>query len=439
MILILGGGITGLAAARTLAAAGEDFLVLEAEAEPGGWCRSIRSGRYVFDRSGHFLHLSDPHMREWILDLPGVPWETVARDARVLLRGKITPFPFQANLYGHAPDVIRRCLTDFAAERIREAVSGPVEAKNFEEWLLRRFGGAMCREFFFPYNRKMWRTSLRGMGYGWTSWSVPVPSIADLLAGARGDTRTGMGYNPSFLYPRSGGIGALVTALSTGVGGRVRTGARISRIDLRKKVVWSAEDEAFHFDAVISTIPLPKMARSCVDLPSGVLASASALRWVKVLCVNLGVRDPAATHGHWIYVPERAYPFFRAGFLSNVSAAAAPKGCASVFVETSFPSGARVNVLEEVRKATVGLRRMGVLSHGRKPEIVEPVLLDPAYVVFDHARDAAVRRVREHLRKKGVFTAGRYGAWDYYGMEASMADGIRAARDAVQTVRGSSA
>ena len=35
MILILGGGITGLAAARTLAAAGEDFLVFEAEAEPG--------------------------------------------------------------------------------------------------------------------------------------------------------------------------------------------------------------------------------------------------------------------------------------------------------------------------------------------------------------------------------------------------------------------
>jgi protoporphyrinogen oxidase len=176
-----------------------------------------------------------------------------------------------------------------------------------------------------------------------------------------------------------------------------------------------------------------------MHLPSGVRAAASALRWVKVLCVNLGVRDPAATHGHWVYVPERAYPFFRAGFLSNVSAAAAPKGCASVFVETSFPSGARVNVREEVRKATGGLRRMGVLSPGRKPEVVEPVLLDPAYVVFDHARDAAVQRVRGYLREKGVFTAGRYGAWDYYGMEASMADGIRAAREAIGKVRGTSA
>jgi len=439
MILVLGGGITGLAAARTLAAAGEDFLVLEAEAEPGGWCRSIRSGRYVFDRSGHFLHLSDPRMREWVLDLPDVRWETITRDSRVLLREKITPFPFQANLYGHAPDVIRRCLTDFAAERIRETVSGPVEPKHLEEWLFRRFGRAMCREFFFPYNRKMWCTPLCEMGYGWTSWSVPVPDFSDLLAGARGETRVGMGYNPSFLYPRSGGIGALVSALSTGVRGRVRTATRISRIDLRKKMAWSSGEEAFRFDAVISTIPLPGMAHSCVNLPPGVRTAASALRWVKVLCVNLGVRGPAVTHGHWVYVPERAYPFFRAGFLSNVSSAAAPKGCASVFVETSFPSGAHVNVQEEVRKATDGLRRMGVLRHDRKPEVVEPVLLDPGYVVFDHARDAAVRQVRGYLGGNGVFTAGRYGAWDYYGMEASMADGIRAARDAIRKVRGASA
>jgi protoporphyrinogen oxidase len=439
MILVLGGGITGLAAARTLAAAGEDFLVLEAGAEPGGWCRSIRSGRYVFDTSGHFLHLSDPRMREWVLDLPGVSWDAVARDARVFLRGRTTPYPFQANLHGHSPDFIRRCLADFVSERIREALRGPVEPKHFEEWLLRRFGRAMCRAFFFPYNRKMWRASLRGMGYDWTSWAVPVPEIADLLAGARGEIRTGMGYNPFFLYPRAGGIGALVSALAAGVRGRVRTGTRVSRVDLRRRIAWSAGGEAFPYDAAISTIPLPELARSCVNVPPGIRAAASALRWVKVLCVNVGVRDPGATHGHWVYVPEPAYPFFRAGFLSNVSAAAAPEGCASVFVEKSFPSRARVDVGAEVRAALKGLRRMGVLRRDNEPDVVEPVLLDPAYVLFDPSRGAAVRGVREHVRKKGVFTAGRYGAWDYLGMEASMADGIRAAQDALRRVRGTSA
>ncbi|HEX9191798.1 MAG TPA: NAD(P)-binding protein, partial [Candidatus Deferrimicrobiaceae bacterium] len=201
MILVVGGGIAGLAAARTIDAAGAPFLVLERETEPGGWCRSFRSGRYLFDMSGHFLHSSDPWMRKWVRALEGVSWKAVARDARVLLRGKLTPYPFQANLHGHSRGLVRECLAGFAAERIREAVLGPGHPHNLEEWLLARFGKAMCREFFFPYNRKMWRMPLRGMGYGWTSWSVPVPAFQDLLAGARGEIRTGMGYNPSFLYP----------------------------------------------------------------------------------------------------------------------------------------------------------------------------------------------------------------------------------------------
>jgi hypothetical protein len=66
-------------------------------------------------------------------------------------------------------------------------------------------------------------------------------------------------------------------------------------------------------------------------------------------------------------------------------------------------------------------------------------VLDPAYVVFDHAREAAVRFLREHLRRKGILTAGRYGSWDYNGMEASMADGIRAAGEALLAASGGAA
>jgi protoporphyrinogen oxidase len=432
MILVVGGGIAGLAAARILDAAGAPFLVLEREAAPGGWCRSFRSGRYLFDMSGHFLHSSDPGMREWVRDLGGVSWRTVERDARVLLRGMLTPYPFQANLHGHSRDLVRECLSGFAEERIREAVHGPVDPGDFEEWLLRRFGKAMCREFFFPYNRKMWRTPLRDMGYGWTSWAVPVPAFQDLLAGARGETRTGMGYNPSFLYPRSGGMGSLVSALAAGVRDRVRTGTRVVRVDQRKRVAWSADGEAFPYGAIVATAPLPDVANACDPLPAGVREAARALRWVKVLSVNLGVRDPASAPGHWVYVPERAYPFFRVGFLSNVSPSSAPEGCVSLFAEKSFPSGARIDTGAEVRAAIRGLVRMGVLRRGQAPEAVAPVVLDPAYVVFDHAHGKASASIRGYLRRRGIFPAGRYGAWDYNGMEASMADGVRAAGEALR-------
>jgi protoporphyrinogen oxidase len=432
MILILGGGVTGLAAARALDAAGEDFLVLEREAEAGGWCRSIFAGRYTFDMSGHFLHTSDPEARDWILGVPGVPWRSVSRDARVWLRERLTPYPFQVHLKGHAPAFVSRCLRDFAAERIRAAVHGERPPGHFAGWLLQRFGKSMCDAFFFPYNRKMWRTPLAKLGYEWTGWSVPVPRFDDLLAGAAGEIREGMGYNARFFYPARGGISALPRALALPLGARLRTGVEVARIDLERRVVRTTGGEALPYRAVISTIPLPRLAALSEGLGTAARKSARRLSWVKVLAINMGVRGTGRTPGHWVYVPERDYPFFRVGFLSNVVRSSAPAGCASLFVEKSFPAGARVDTAREIESAVRGLKRMGVLRRGSRIEEIRPVMLDPAYVLFDGFRGEAVRSLAREFRRRSVSLAGRYGAWDYYGMETSMADGVRAAREATR-------
>ncbi|MBI5419772.1 MAG: FAD-dependent oxidoreductase [Deltaproteobacteria bacterium] len=427
MILVLGGGVTGLAAGRVLEAAGEDFLVLEREDEPGGWCRSIPAGKYTFDMSGHFLHVSDPVLREWILGVPGVPWREVERDARILLKGRLTPYPFQVHLNGHAPAFVSRCLADFAAQRIRAAIHGDRTPNHLAEWLIQRFGKAMCEAFFFPYNGKMWRTPLARLGYEWTDWSVPVPRFEDLLDGASGGVRKGMGYNARFHYPARGGIGALVGALARPLGARVRTGARVARIDLRRKVVHTSAGDALPYRAVISTIPLPGLAACSEGLSSSARRAASSLKWVKVLAINLGICGAGPTPGHWMYVPEPRYPFFRVGFLSNVAPSSAPRGCASVFVEKSFPANARVNVDREIGKAVRGLKRMGVLRGGSRIEELRPVMLDPGYVLFDGARSKGVSLLAGEFARRDVILAGRYGAWDYFGMDRSIADGLRAA------------
>ncbi len=431
MIVILGAGITGLAAARVLDESGEEYIVFERETEPGGYCRSLFSGGYRFDMSGHFLHSSDPAMRAWILGLPGVSWAPRERDARVWLRGTLTRYPFQVNLKGHDPGFIARCLAGFAAERIREAVGRRSPPANLAEWLRSQFGREMYRSFFLPYNRKMWCRPLERMGFEWTSWSVPVPRFEDLLAGASGDTREALGYNASFHYPRRGGIGALPKALSRPLGGAVRTGVGVIRLDLRRKVVHTSDGRTVPYRAAISTIPLPDLAGMSESLPEDARRASRALRWVKVLAVNLGVADAGKPPGHWIYVPERSYPFFRVGFLSNVDRSAAPEGGASIFAEKGYSQGATVREDDETSAAVRGLRRMGILPRQGILEARRPVLLDPAYVVFDRLREKAVSLLSGQFRRRGVILAGRYGAWDYFGMERSMADGMRAAREAL--------
>lgn len=430
MIVVLGGGITGLAAAGVLVETGEECVVLEREAEAGGHCRSLAAGRYLFDRSGHFLHSSDPGTASRIGSLPGMSWLETERDARVWLRNTWTPYPFQANLHGHSPEFVRRCLADFAAERIREAIRGEQTSRHFADWLRARFGREMCRAFFFPYNRKMWRTPLSRMGFEWTGWSVPVPRFEEMLAGARGDTRRGMGYNATFRYPSAGGIGALPSALGRLAAGRVRTGVDVAEVDLGRKVVRTAAGDRIPFRAAISTIPLPELAARSAGLSRAARRAGRALSWVKVLAINLGVRSPGRTPGHWVYVPEERYPFFRVGFLSNVASYAAPRGRTSLFVERSFPRGARIDVERECEAAVRGLRRMGVLTPDSVIEEIRPVELDPAYVLFDGARERAVSLLRKELSRNGILLAGRYGAWEYSGMERSIGQGILAAREA---------
>ena len=51
--LIIGAGISGLTAANYLK---KDYLLIEKENEPGGYCRTIHRGDYVWDYAGHFFH-----------------------------------------------------------------------------------------------------------------------------------------------------------------------------------------------------------------------------------------------------------------------------------------------------------------------------------------------------------------------------------------------
>ena len=108
MIVILGGGLAGLATAYFLK--GLPHVVLEADAAPGGLCRSRTVDGFVFDYTGHLLHVRDPRAEALLDELwPGV-FEVVERRAAIRTRGVTLPFPFQANLHGLPPEVVADCI-----------------------------------------------------------------------------------------------------------------------------------------------------------------------------------------------------------------------------------------------------------------------------------------------------------------------------------------
>ena len=66
MDIIIGAGISGLSYA--FFKGGNDWGIVEAENEVGGYCRTTKRNGFVWDYSGHFFHFQDAHFREILME-----------------------------------------------------------------------------------------------------------------------------------------------------------------------------------------------------------------------------------------------------------------------------------------------------------------------------------------------------------------------------------
>lgn len=447
MILILGGGLAGLATAYHLARLLPEVprLVLEKDAVAGGLARSRRVDGFTFDYTGHYLHLREPETTALVDELIGPLLAEVDRRAFIHARGARLDFPFQANLHGLPPEMVARCLLDyFAAAR---AEPPPADGTMpFGRWARRVFGDGIAEEFMIPYNAKLFGVDPDEITAEWVAWSVPRPDAAAVVRGALGITNEGLGYNPRFRYPREGGIGVLPAALAERVALDLRCGAEVSSIDARERRVVLRGGEALPFERLVSTLPLPFLLQRTRGLDScqrrdhacTLAELAGRLRWAAVVELALGVRRPEIAGGaHWIYVPDPETPFYRVGFPSNVSPALAPSGCSSLSVEFSHRPGDPVPAPAALlARARPYLEREGLLEPGDEVLVADVALLDPAYVVFDQRCTATTAEALARLRTAGILSIGRFGAWTYSYMERALIDGREAACAIAADLRG---
>lgn len=433
MILILGAGLAGLAAAYHLSRSRPELpvLVLERESVAGGLCRSRSFEGFTFDFTGHYLHLRDPEITAWVEELIGDELVRIERRARIHSHGVRLEFPFQAHLHGLPPEVVARCLLDFIAAG-RQASPAGEGRMPFDRWAKEVFGEAIAEQFMIPYNAKLFGVAPEEITAEWVAWAVPRPSLEQVVRGALGLSNEGLGYNPSFLYPRGGGIGILAEALAADAASRLRLECSCEEVDLAAREVVLSGGERLAFETVISTLPLPALLARLRPAPGHPLPPAAehgALRASAVLDLELGVRRQSVAEGaHWIYFPEPEYPFYRVGFPSNVCPAMAPEGHVSLSVEFSHPSGEPPPPTGRLVEAAMeGLCRAGVLSPSDPIVLTELAHIDPAYVLYDSERTRLVEQALEWLDGQGILSIGRFGGWTYSYMERALIDGRRAA------------
>ncbi|MGB9339990.1 MAG: FAD-dependent oxidoreductase [Polyangiales bacterium] len=402
--LIVGAGVSGLAFADWRR--DDDYLIVEAQEEIGGHCRTVKRDGFVWDYSGHFFHFRHPEIEQYLIDRMGrQDVLRVQRDSRIWYADRYIDFPFQKNIHQLPRSEHEQCLRDLH-DRPEE------KSGNFKDMLYARYGRGIAEKFLIPYNEKLYAMNLAALDPDAMGRFFPHASVEEIIENA--DRPSIDGYNATFTYPEGGAI-QYIDALAQGVrGDRITVSERVLGIDLEAKVAKTSRRQ-IGYDFLISTAPLVSLLDMCAIRYDSAVFSHN-----KVQVFNLGFDSKGPPGVHWIYYPQRELSFYRVGFYDNIF----DSERMSLYVEVGVPWGVELSADDRgalKAKVLTDLQSCGVLDN-QTLIASHDVLLDPAYVHITRRSVAEAATRLALLAAQDVHSIGRYGAWTYCSIEDNIVE-----------------
>jgi protoporphyrinogen oxidase len=409
--LVVGAGMSGLSFASAIRAEAKkrnrsepSVVVLEADSEPGGYCKTITKDGFVWDYSGHFFHFKHREIEEWLrARMPADEVKTVEKVSLIRFKGLDIDFPFQKNIHQLPREDFVDCLHDLYF-RDRDA-----QPKSFYEMLFARFGRGIAERFLIPYNEKLYACDLRGLDVDAMGRFFPHADIADIIRNMK--VADNASYNSSFTYPRGGAIQYVRAFLSDLPGDAVAYREALVGIDLGRRVARTNQRE-IRYDKLVSSAPLDKLVRM-----TGIPFDEKAFTYNRVLVFNLGFDKKGPRKVHWMYFPDKSLAFYRVGFYDNIF----DSDRMSLYVEIGCPKEGPIDVDAMRARVLADLAREKIID-GHKLIAEHHVVMDPAYVHITKSSLAEVARLKPILAAGGVYPVGRYGGWTYCSIEDNIVE-----------------
>lgn len=401
-----------------------EYTIFEKEETIGGLCRSISQNGFTFDYTGHLLHVQDSYFQQLLDTVIGInAFNSIARKSFIYSHEAYTRYPFQVNLFGLPPDIIAECIEQF--------VNRPTTKKrprSFYDWVLQNFGQGIAHHFFFPFQTKILAYDLKKVSPTWMGRFVPSTSLTQMIKGALYDNEENLiGYNAQFFYPKHGGIQSWVHAFAKHINNDINRNHTVETIDIKEKKVRFTNGREIAYAHLISTMPLTTLLNCIHDASNTWFKQAAKhLACNAVINFNLGIARANLTAKHWIYFPEKQFPFYRLGFPHNFSSAMAPDGCSSLYGEIAYlPKKSPFN-LAVIDDAIAKICKLFSLE---KKEIITKkiITIDHAYVIYNAWREKHLNSLLQALEKEGIYSIGRYGGWKYSSMQEAVIDGKKIA------------
>jgi protoporphyrinogen oxidase len=430
---ILGGGLTGLTLARLLHERDDDVIVLEAEPEYGGLCRTNVENGFTFDIGGsHIIFSRDTEVLAFMRRMIEGNEQRNTRNTKIFYKGAYVKYPFENGLSDLPPEDRFFCINEFVKAQIAFETGSIPHPETFRDWIYFTFGKGIAECYMIPYNEKIWKYPADRMSAHWVDGRVPRPPVEDVIKSAIGIPTEGYTHQAVFSYPFHGGIEALVHAIAAPIRDHIRTGFSVRSVKKRgSRFRFSNGEDAVEADRCISTIPVQRLLASLEDVPTVVQQACDSLVCNSLVCVAFGISGKVPDIS-WLYVPDpKLGRTNRISFPSTYSPHAAPAGCGSVLAEITHQPDDEVSRMSDdeiVREVTGTLEAMGIASKDRV--LYSRVMRQPfAYVVYDLEYQDNIRIVRDYCSSLRIPLIGRFSRFEYLNMDGC----IRSVMDFVKT------
>jgi protoporphyrinogen oxidase len=160
------------------------------------------------------------------------------------------------------------------------------------------------------------------------------------------------------------------------------------------------------------------------DAPLELLEIADTLQYMSLRVELITVDGPPSTPVQRVYVHDPAIPPHKIAFNHNSSDFLRGLPRHAIMAETSLSEDKPVDV-DSIAPKTIGLLcDLGLVSSPKDVLNVGSLNVRYGYPVYTKDRPEKVAAIKEWLERHDIYSAGRFGDWDYVNSDKCVARGL---------------
>lgn len=398
-VIIIGAGISGLSIAQILKD-NYEVQIFEKDNRPGGLIKCDCINGHLFHRTGgHVFNTKRSDVLNWFWNHFDKEKEFIKAERNSVVsmeNGQIIPYPIENHVYLFKDELMKEVILDL----IKMSKEEDKEPQNFEEFLLQRFGNTLYREYFRPYNEKIWNQDLKNVSLSWLEGKLPMPSLSEIIYNNFIHLEEKQFVHSTFYYEKEGGSQFIANRLAENL--NIRYGITVNSI-VKTDFGWEVNGEKCDLVIFCGNVKfLPNILKGInINDFHDNIKNLEAHGTTSVLCE---IDDNPYS---WIYMPGQSHRSHRIICTGNFSPFNRSNGVMSGVIEFTdyLTKDEIINNLSEIPF---------------NPKYITHNFEKYTYPIQSQNTRGIINSLKEVLEENGFYLLGRFAEWEYYNMDVAM-------------------